>query len=162
MTVTTLASGSSGNCTLISDGDTHVLVDAGISCRRIAASLKELGLSLDDLTGICVTHEHSDHICGLSTLTKNHRIPIYTTGGTARQLCYRIAFLEDLIYDFAPGASFSIGGLTAESFATLHDTAQPCGFALSNGEKKAAAVTAPRSVTTAAFFSPLERRKRRW
>jgi len=141
MVVTTLASGSSGNCTLISAGDTHVLVDAGISCRRIAASLGEMGLSLNDLTGICITHEHSDHICGLTTLTKKHRIPIYTTGGTGRQLCYRIAFLEDLINQVVIGEDFRIGDMTVESFATLHDTAQPCGFALSDGEKKAAVVT---------------------
>lgn len=141
MILTTLASGSSGNCTLISQGDTHVLVDAGISCRRITAALRELGLGLEDLTGICITHEHTDHICGLATMTKKHHIPIYTTGGTGRQLCYRIAFLEDLIHDFQPGACFSVGGLTVETFSTLHDTAQPCGFALSNGEKKAAVVT---------------------
>lgn len=141
MILTTLASGSAGNCTLISQGDTHILVDAGISCRRIATALRELGLGLEDLTGICITHEHTDHISGLATLTKKHRVPIYTTGGTGRQLCYRIAFLEDLIHDFQPGAQFSVGGLTVETFPTLHDTAQPCGFALSNGEKKAAVVT---------------------
>ena len=141
MIVTTLASGSSGNCTLVSAGDTHVLVDAGISCRRIALSLGELGLRLDDLSGICITHEHSDHICGLTTLTKKHRIPIYTTGGTGRQLCYRIPFIEDLIYQVTPGEEFRIEDLLVESFATLHDTAEPCGFALSDGEKKAAVVT---------------------
>lgn len=141
MYVTTLASGSSGNCTLISQGATHILVDAGISCRRIATALQGSGLRLEDLTGICITHEHSDHISGLATLTKKHRIPLYATSGTARQLCCRIAFLEDLIHDFQPGARFSIGGLTVETFPTLHDTAQPCGFAFSNGEKKAAVVT---------------------
>ena len=141
MILTTIASGSSGNCTLISSGNTHVLVDAGISCRRITAALRELGLGLEDLSGICITHEHTDHICGLATMTKKHRIPIYTTGGTGRQLCYRIAFLDELIHDFQPGACFSLGSLTVESFPILHDTAQPCGFALSDGEKKAAVVT---------------------
>lgn len=141
MTVTTLASGSSGNCTLISEGDTHILVDAGISCRRITTALRELGIDPAALAGICITHEHTDHICGLATFTKKYRVPIYTTGGTGRQLCYRIAFIEDLIHDFQPGACFQAGGLTVESFPTLHDTAQPCGFALSNGSRKAAVVT---------------------
>jgi len=141
MTVTTLASGSSGNCTLVSEGDTHILVDAGISCRRIVNCLRELEIAPEQLSGICITHEHTDHICGLTTLTKKYRVPIYTTGGTGRQLCYRIAFIEDLIHDFQPGACFQVGGLTVESFATLHDTAQPCGFALSNGSRKAAVVT---------------------
>lgn len=141
MTVTTLASGSSGNCTLVSEGDTHVLVDAGISCRRITLALRELGLDPADLSGICVTHEHTDHICGLATLIKRYRVPLYATGGTGRQLCYRIAFLEDLLHDFEPGQTFQVGGLTVESFQTLHDTAQPCGYALSNGSRKAAIVT---------------------
>ena len=149
MHITTLASGSSGNCTLVSRGDTHILVDAGISCRRITAALRELGLGLENLTGICITHEHTDHICALATMTKKHRIPIYTTGGTGRQLCYRIAFLEDLIHDFQPGACFSLGELTVETFPTLHDTAQPCGFALSDGSKKAAVVTDLGMVTDA-------------
>lgn len=141
MTVTTLASGSSGNCTLISQDDTHILVDAGISCRRIVSSLRQLGIEPCDLSGVCVTHEHSDHICGLATLTKQFRLPVYATAGTGRQLCYRIAFLEELIHDFSPGAAFSLGGLTVETFPTLHDTVEPCGFALSNGSRKAAVVT---------------------
>lgn len=141
MTVTTLASGSSGNCTLVSEGDTHLLVDAGISCRRITAALGELGVDPAGLAGICVTHEHSDHICGLANFTKKYRVPVYTTAGTGRQLCYRIAFLEELIRDFQPGACFQAGGLTVESFPTLHDTAQPCGFSISNGSRKAALVT---------------------
>ena len=141
MLVTTLASGSSGNCTLVSEGDTHILVDAGISCRRITTALGELGIDPAGLTGICITHEHSDHICGLANFTKKYRVPVYTTAGTGRQLCYRIAFLEELIHDFQPGACFQAGGLTVESFPTLHDTAQPCGFAFSNGSRKAAVVT---------------------
>ncbi len=141
MTVTTLASGSSGNCTLISQNNTHILVDAGISCRRINTALKPLGLTAADLTGICVTHEHSDHISGLATLTKQYRIPVYATAGTGRQLCRRIAFLEEVLNTFSPGRSMEIGGLTVETFPTLHDTAQPCGFALSNGSRKAAVVT---------------------
>lgn len=141
MTVTTLASGSSGNCTLISEGDNHILVDAGISCRRITTALTGLGIDPAALTGICITHEHTDHISGLATFTKKYRVPIYTTGGTGRQLCCRIAFIEDLIHDFQPGVCFQAGGLTVETFPTLHDTAQPCGFALSGGGKKAAVVT---------------------
>lgn len=141
MTVTTLASGSSGNCTLISQDGTHILVDAGISCRRINTALKTIGLTAADLAGICITHEHSDHISGLATLTKQYKIPVYSTPGTGRQLCYRIAFLEEVLTTFSPGQSMEIGGLTVETFPTLHDTAQPCGFALSNGSRKAAVVT---------------------
>ena len=92
----TLASGSSGNSLLVTDGRTHVLVDAGISCRRICTGLKELGVEPTELAGVLITHEHSDHISGLTTLTKQLRLPVYASPGTGRQLCYRIAFLEEL------------------------------------------------------------------
>ena len=77
MTLHTLSSGSQGNCLLLSDGDTHILVDAGISTRRIKASLAQLELSMDELDGILITHEHTDHISGLATLIKHHSIPLY-------------------------------------------------------------------------------------
>ncbi len=77
----TLASGSSGNSLLVTDGRTHVLVDAGISCRRICTGLKELGVEPTELAGVLITHEHSDHISGLTTLTKQLRLPVYASLG---------------------------------------------------------------------------------
>ena len=78
LTLTTLASGSSGNCLLLSAGETHLLVDAGISCRRICRSLRDLGVDPSALSGVLVTHEHTDHIAGLATLTKQFRLPSET------------------------------------------------------------------------------------
>ena len=69
-TVHTLASGSSGNALLLSCGESYILLDAGISCRRITAALRELGLELGSLTAILITHTHADHISGLQTLLK--------------------------------------------------------------------------------------------
>ena len=137
----TLASGSSGNSLLVTDGRTHVLVDAGISCRRICTGLKELGVEPTELAGVLITHEHSDHISGLTTLTKQLRLPVYASPGTGRQLCYRIAFLEELLRPVAPGEGFSIGGLAIESFPTSHDAAESVGYALSAGGRRAAVVT---------------------
>lgn len=137
----TLASGSSGNSLLVTDGRTHVLVDAGISCRRICTGLKELGVEPTELAGVLITHEHSDHISGLTTLTKQLRLPVYASPGTGRQLCYRIAFLEELLRPVAPGEGFSVGGLAIESFPTSHDAAESVGYALSAGGRKAAVVT---------------------
>lgn len=137
----TLASGSSGNSLLVTDGRTHVLVDAGISCRRICTGLKELGVEPKELAGVLITHEHSDHISGLTTLTKQLRLPVYASPGTGRQLCFRIAFLEELLRPVAPGESFSIGGLDIESFPTSHDAAESVGYALSAGGRKAAVAT---------------------
>lgn len=107
MTLHTLSSGSQGNCLLLSDGDTHILVDAGISTRRIKAGLAQLELSMDELDGILITHEHTDHISGLATLIKHHSIPLYTSPGTARQLAYRLAGVEPLLRPRDPEPNFA-------------------------------------------------------
>ena len=137
----TLASGSSGNSLLVSDGATHILVDAGISCRRITTALKGLGVDPASLSAVLITHEHTDHIAGLATLTKQLRVPVYASKGTGLQLCWRIAFLEEVLRPFGPGESFSIGSIGIESFPTPHDAAQSTGYALSAGGRKAAVVT---------------------
>ena len=137
----TLASGSSGNSLLVTDGRTHVLVDAGISCRRICTGLKELGVEPTELAGVLITHEHSDHISGLTTLTKQLRLPVYASPGTGRKRWSRRGCVEELLRPVAPGEGFSIGGLAIESFPTSHDAAESVGYALSAGGRKAAVVT---------------------
>lgn len=122
-TIHTFASGSEGNCLLLTAGSVHLLVDAGISCRRIAASLAALGLTLDDIDAILLTHEHSDHIAGLATLIKRHDTPLYASPGTARQLCYRIAGIERHLRCIAPGDTLALGDVTVMPFATSHDAA---------------------------------------
>lgn len=137
----TLASGSSGNSLLVSDGTTHVLVDAGISARRICKSVRQLGIEPSQLAGVLITHEHTDHIAGLATLVKQLQLPIYASRGTGRQLCYRIAFLEELLHPFQAGACFTVGALEVESFPTSHDSAESVGYALTGGGRKAAVAT---------------------
>ena len=149
LTLTTLASGSSGNSLLISNGGTHILVDAGISARRITTSLREMDIDPKTLAGILVTHEHSDHICGLATLTKQLGLPVYASRRTAVQLNYRIAFLEPCLHTFEPGALFEIGDLDVETFPTPHDTAGSVGYAVSCRGRKAAVVTDLGEVTEA-------------
>ena len=141
MKIRTIASGSSGNCLLASAGGCHVLVDAGVSCRRITRALAEQGLTPDDLSGILVTHEHTDHIAGLAVLTKHTRVPIYTSPGTAYQLCNKIAGMDGLIHTINPGDNFEVDAFGVETFATSHDAAQPMGFALNHQGRKAAVVT---------------------
>lgn len=141
MTVTTLASGSSGNCALVSSGSTHLLVDAGISCRRIKTALAALGLTPDELTGVLITHEHSDHISGLTTLFKHYHLPVWCSGGTGRQLCYRIAFLEEVLHPVSPGDRFDPGGLEVCAVPILHDAADPVGYTFTDGVHKVAFVT---------------------
>lgn len=137
----TLASGSSGNCLLVSDGATHILIDAGISCRRITTTLKSLGIAPKELSAVLVTHEHTDHVAGLATMSKQLAVPVYASKGTARQLCYRIPFLDELVHTFVPGECFSLGAVNVETFPTPHDAAQSNGYALSAAGKKVAVVT---------------------
>ena len=149
MTVTTLASGSSGNCILVSHGDTRVLVDAGISCRRIRLALAALGTAPQALSVVLITHEHSDHIAGLATLFKQYHLPVYCSPGTGRQLEYRIAFLSEVLTTFEPGIPFVLGDLTVTPFSTLHDAADPVGYTFSAGGHKAAIATDLGSITPA-------------
>ena len=86
MRFASIASGSSGNCIYIGSDKTHLLVDAGITNKRIETGLHELGVDFKELGGICITHEHSDHICGLKVAMKKHPVPIYGTKETLREI----------------------------------------------------------------------------
>ena len=141
MNICTFASGSSGNCGLVRAGRTCLLLDAGISARRIGAALASLGVCPEELGGVLVTHEHSDHISGIEVLTRRWGVPVYATAGTARQLCYRIAGLEPSLRTFSAGESFRIGEIAVRSFPTSHDAAESVGYVLESGERRAALCT---------------------
>ena len=130
LTVTTLASGSSGNAALVSCGDTHILLDAGVSARRITTGLRALGVPPEKLTAILVTHEHHDHINGLAVLTKKVRVPIVSSGPTCRQICYKVPFVDELVRQQEPGTGVWLGELWVESFATPHDAAGSVGYSI--------------------------------
>ncbi len=147
--VCTLASGSSGNSLLVSDGRTHILIDAGISARRITTALQQLGIDAGELAGILITHEHADHIAGLNTLLKRFPVPVYASRGTGAQLCYRIAFLEERLHTFHPGESFEVGSLGIETFPTPHDAAESTCYAVTGAGRRAAVVTDLGQVTPA-------------
>ena len=89
-TLHTLASGSSGNALVFSCEDTHLLVDAGISCRRICRGLGELGLSPEHLSAILITHTHADHVSGLQTLLKRTDCPVLAGERVCRELTDRL------------------------------------------------------------------------
>lgn len=128
MHITTLASGSSGNCTLVSAGGTHILVDAGISMKRIGAGLQAMGLRPADINGVLVTHEHTDHVCGLATMTKYHKIPIYAPRTVANYLRRTIAGVEDYLHTVTPGEPFGVGAAELLAFHTPHDAPESVGY----------------------------------
>ena len=133
LTFTTLASGSGGNAALVSCGDTHLLLDAGISAKQITAGLAALGVAPRDLTAILITHEHSDHVSGLRVLSKRAAAPIYATGPTCRCLYDRNTGSEaaDLLRVMEAGTGVQLGGLWVQSFPTPHDAAGSVGYILS-------------------------------
>ena len=141
MTICTLASSSSGNCTVVSHGETHLLIDAGISLRRISQSLKSLDLKPDDLTGILVTHEHSDHVKGVEMLVKYHKTPVFSSPGAGYGICSLKPEIEPFVNGFEIGAVFDMGDITVSSFSTPHDACESVGFVLAAGGKTLAYVT---------------------
>lgn len=127
-TLHTLASGSSGNALLFSCGSTHLLVDAGISCRRITKSLEELGLTPADLTAILITHTHADHISGLQPLLKRTHCPVCATSRTLYDLAQRLPALAQR--NLVLAGPESLGEVLVTPFSTSHDAPGSCGFRL--------------------------------
>lgn len=127
-TVHTLASSSAGNSLLLSCDELHVLVDAGISCRRISAALKQLDLTLQDIHALFITHTHTDHISGMQTLLKRSDLPIYTSARGCRELEYRLAGISDRLHPIELCKSFSFGACTVTAFPTSHDAPGSCGY----------------------------------
>lgn len=122
----TLASSSSGNAALARHGDTAVLIDAGISARRIALSLAQLGLAPRSLRAVLITHAHSDHVSGLAVFGKKYGVPVFASRGTAQFL----ACPGDLLRPFDPGGAFSVGEFEVRSFRTSHDAAGSVDYRL--------------------------------
>ena len=141
MRVCTIASGSSGNCVFVSAGGTHVLIDAGISCRRISTALKALGVGLDDLSGVLITHEHADHVAGLATMTKNHPVSLYATGPTLDAVRRRLPRIMGELIPVTAGERTDVGAMAVIPFATSHDTAASVGYAIAAGGRKMALAT---------------------
>lgn len=129
-TFQTLASSSAGNASLFSRGETHLLIDMGISCRRLCQSLAQAGLSPEALDGVVITHEHTDHIGGLATYIKKYRTPILCTPGTARQLAYRLAGVEALLRPLPLGERAQAGEVCLTLLPTSHDCRESAAVCL--------------------------------
>ena len=131
MRICIFASGSGGNCLLLSDGSTHVLVDAGISMRRIEASLREAGIAMSDITGVLITHEHSDHISGLKMLLKYHHLPVYAPHTVANHMRGMLPDIDGSLNIIEVGSVFELGSLRVRAFHTPHDTDESVGYRFS-------------------------------
>lgn len=127
--ITSLNSGSNGNCYYIGNEQEAVLVDAGISCRETENRMRRLGLSMHKVKAIFVSHEHSDHIKGIPVLARKYKLPVYITYGTLQNS--RLDFSGVDVLPFRAFDAVEIGGLSVTAFPKQHDARDPHSFIIS-------------------------------
>ena len=128
MRISTFASGSSGNCALLSMDGVHILLDAGISYRRIKENLALSGLTPEALSAVLITHDHTDHIAGLATMVRHCGVPVCAPRTVANHLRYTIAGVNQCLQEIRAGEPFSVRSLTLTAFHTPHDTDESVGW----------------------------------
>lgn len=129
--ITSLNSGSNGNCYYIGNDTEAVLIDAGISCRETEKRMHLLGLSMKKVKAVFISHEHIDHIKGLPTLAEKHSLPVYITSITLKYS--RISIKNDLLNSFKAFAPVQIGNLSITAFPKQHDAGDPHSFTITSG-----------------------------
>lgn len=126
-----LYSGSSGNALFVQYGQTRLLIDAGKPGKTLTEALRSIGVEPQSLSGILITHEHSDHISGAGVMARKYRLPIYATPGTWRAMEKKIGVVPpELKVTFNKGQDFYMGDIGVVPFAIPHDAADPVGFRL--------------------------------
>lgn len=127
--IASLNSGSNGNCYYVGNEEEAVLIDAGISCKETETRMKRLGLLMNTVKAIFVSHEHTDHISGIPVLSKKYQLPVYISGGTYKGA--RLAIEKHLIKPLSNKQPVSIGNLSINAFSKFHDAADPYSFTVS-------------------------------
>ncbi len=127
--IASLNSGSNGNCYYVGTQEDAVLIDAGLSCRETERRMQRLGLSWDRVRAVFISHEHNDHITGLTAIGRKYGLPIYMTRGTQQQLSVPLERVETRIFQ-APFTE-KAGSLSVTAFAKHHDAAEPVSFVVS-------------------------------
>ena len=144
MRMMSIASGSSGNCIYVGTDNAHILVDTGISKKKIIEGLGQLDLTLDDIDAILVTHEHDDHIKGLGVTLRQSVTPVY---GTSKTLEYIINYgslgrlPEGIYHSLIPGEELCIKDLVFKPISISHDALDPVAYVLSDRNKSVGIIT---------------------
>ena len=144
MRLCSIASGSSGNCIYVGSDATHLLVDTGISGKRMVAGVESLGIKPSELDGILITHEHSDHISGLGILARKYEIPIYTTKETYEAIKQdkKIGLLpEGLFHEVKYDEKFTLKDMEIYPVKISHDAKKPVAYRVSSENKKVGILT---------------------
>lgn len=139
-----IASGSKGNCICVGNDNTHLLIDAGISGKRIETGLNQMQLKTSEMQGILITHEHFDHISGLGVLARRYGIPMYGTQKTIEAILNTksVGDIDESLFEIIyPSESFCIGDLTVKPLSISHDAVDPVAYKVLDGEKQIAVVT---------------------
>lgn len=137
-----LYSGSSGNSLFVETNNTKILIDAGVSCKKIEKALSDINISPSSLDGILVTHEHSDHVQGLGTFSKKFDIPVFANEETFSAMPkQKDKISSNNIKNFKNCEKFYIGDIEINPFPIPHDAANPCGFTIFNENKKISIAT---------------------
>jgi len=137
--IASLNSGSNGNCYYVGNDNEAVLIDAGISCRETEIRMKRLGLLLRKVKAVFISHEHSDHINGVSVLSKKYQIPVFVTPDTKRE--GRLNLKEDLSFSFKAYEPVTIGNISITPFPKLHDASDPHSFVVASDTVKVGVFT---------------------
>lgn len=144
MELCSIASGSSGNCICVGTQESHLLVDAGISGKRIETGLNSVGLKTSEMKAILVTHEHIDHIAGLGVLARRYGLPIYGTQATLdviRMVKSVGKIDQDLLHPIIPEQEFPIGDMIVHPISISHDAADPVAYIMKTEDKKIGVIT---------------------
>jgi len=132
-----IASGSSGNCVYVGNDKSGLLIDAGISCKNILESLKNIGVSNKSIKAMLLTHEHSDHMKNIGAMSRKLNIPIYANSSTWESIEGSIGKVKsENIRVFQTGQDFCVEDICISPFSISHDAADPVGFTFAFGTKK--------------------------
>lgn len=144
------ASGSSGNCYILRTEETAVLIDVGTTGKRIIEGLSEMGLSPENVDGILVTHEHTDHVKSLKMIGKKaSSARIYGSSETLHAVGETAP--EERFFEVEPGAAFAVGDMKIRAFSLSHDAAGPLGYSVASGDKMCTVVTDTGCITEEMF-----------
>lgn len=137
-----LASGSSGNAMVVENGEARLLIDAGLSARRIEMLMEQMETSCTRLDAVLVTHEHADHIQGLGALARRYNVPVYANARTWEAMEKKVGELKpEQRKTFQTGETLDFGLLQVTSFEVSHDAAEPVGFSFTQGDSKVCLMT---------------------
>ena len=147
-----LYSGSTGNSLLVKNDNTCILVDAGVSGIKIVNALTSINIEINDISAILVTHEHTDHIKSIGTLSKKYNIPVFANSETWKAMPNEAKKVPtECKKTFTIDNKFSIGSLEILPFSIPHDAANPCGFNIFGSNKKISIATDVGHITSSIF-----------